>query len=250
MEIIKREISIRDVVPNGNINIKINLTQNIDGLGMLTDLPLDSYSLHQTSKPNIDLTFEHPTNSELIKHYKKGDRIIMASDSKLDSVRSYKEGTPYIPGFDINRDSYDNYEWSPIDGVSRVTSTGATGVEITYVVDTKKDVNIGTSGQTTGILYVDNPEGGLDINETLDSAEMTTRVEYMSEGWNSSNTSIDPVIQEEYLLGIISAPEVNSDVFIDRGATSILDKHLRLSEIESLAHLTKYGNGFYNINKE
>ena len=248
MEIIKREISLRDVVPNGSIYIKLNLTQNIDGLGQLTDLTYGDYTLYKTSDPNTDLTFEHPDDYQ--KHYKKGDKIIMASDSKLTSVRSYKEGEPYIPGFDINRDSYDNYGWSPIDGVSRVTSTGSTGVEITYVIDAKKDINIGTSGQTTGILYVDNPEGGIESNQTLDSYEMTTRVEYMSEGWNTTNISIDPQIQEEYLLGIISAPEVNSDVFIDRGVTSILDKHLRLSEIENLAHLTKYGNGFYNINKE
>jgi len=232
MEVIKREISLKDVVPNGNIHIKLNLTQNIDGLGMLTDIPSDITKDYQT-------------------YFKKGGKIVMASDSKLESVRSYKEGKPYIPGFDIDKGDYKNYEWTQINGVSRVTSTGTTeDNEITYVIDTNKDVNIGTTGQTTGILYVDNPIDGVSINETLDWEEMTTRVEFMSEGWNSTNISIDPTIQEEYLLGIISEPEVNSDVFIDRGVASVLDQHLRLSEIENLAHLTKYGNGFYNINKE
>lgn len=236
MEIIKREISINNLLPDGNIYIKIPLTQNIEDLGMSTDIPTDESDIYQ---------------KDYQTYYKKGGRIIMASDSNLEAVRSYKEGKPYIEGFDITKGVYNNYEGQSINGASRVTSTGTTeDNEITYVIDANKDVNIGTSGQTSGILYVDYPIEGLEINSTLDVNEMTTRVEYMSEGWNRSNTSIDPQIQEEYLLGIISTPEVNNDVFIDRGSVSILDKHLRLSEIESLTHLTKYGNGFYNINKE
>jgi len=229
MELIKKQILFGDVIPNGNIHIKLNLTQNIDGLGMLTDIPSDITKDYQT-------------------FFKKGGKIVMASDSNLEAVRSYKEDEPYIPGFDIDKGDYKNYEWIQINGVSRVTKID--DEEITYVIDTNKDVNIGTTGQTTGILYVDNPKDGLPTNRTLNSEEMTTRVEFMSEGWNTTNISIDPTIQEEYLLGIISEPEVNIDVFIDRGVTSVLDKHLRLSEIENLAHLTKYGNGFYNINKE
>jgi hypothetical protein len=53
--------------------------------------------------------------------------------------------------------------------------------------------------------------------------------------------------KEEYLFGIISPPEVQSDVFIDRGITTIFEKHLKLSEITNLDELARYGKGFYNL---
>ena len=61
--------------------------------------------------------------------------------------------------------------------------------------------------------------------------------------------SLSAITKEEYLFGIISQPEVRSDVFIDRTITSITDLHLRLSEIRNLDSLIRYGNGFYNITK-
>ena len=79
---------------------------------------------------------------------------------------------------------------------------------------------------------------------------MITKSQFQSEGWNGTNTSLDPEVREEYLFGIINTPEVQSDVFIDRGAVSVLDTHLRLSEIESLDHLVRYGNGYYKINRD
>jgi hypothetical protein len=39
-------------------------------------------------------------------------------------------------------------------------------------------------------------------------------------------------------------PEVENQVFIDRGVVSIMDMHLRLSEIKDLGQLSRYGNGF------
>ena len=54
---------------------------------------------------------------------------------------------------------------------------------------------------------------------------------------------------QEYLFGVIFQPEVKSEVFIERGITSVMDKHLRLSEIKDLNELSRYGNGLYTLNK-
>jgi hypothetical protein len=62
--------------------------------------------------------------------------------------------------------------------------------------------------------------------------------------------SLSALTKEEYLFGIISPPEVQSDVFIDRGITTVMDKHLRMSEIKNLGQLSRYGNGFYNLTKQ
>ena len=56
--------------------------------------------------------------------------------------------------------------------------------------------------------------------------------------------------KEEYLFGIISKPEVKSDLFIDRGITTIFEKHLKLSEITNINELSRYGRGYFNVTKQ
>jgi hypothetical protein len=72
---------------------------------------------------------------------------------------------------------------------------------------------------------------------------------FITEGWNQTNTSLSALGKEEFLFGIISRPEVENDVFIDRGVTPVLDYHLRLSEIKNLGQLQQYGNGYYKIDR-
>ncbi len=78
----------------------------------------------------------------------------------------------------------------------------------------------------------------------------TTIVNYIGQGWNQTNTSLAAITKEEYLFGIVSRPEVENDVFIDRGQTNVMDLHLRLSEITNMEELVRYGNGYYKINKQ
>ena len=230
MEVIKRRISFSELADN--IYLKIPLYQNIDNMGLRTDMPFGSNVITESVN----------------NYFRQGGVIVSTSDSKLSQLKTYDETEQYKINFNIKRENYNGYTGVFVTGVDRVTNID--GETVTYVFDAVRDSFIGTTGQTTGILYQDNPIDGVDIPEELDGDISQTRVQYQSEGWNETNTSIEAQIQEEYLLGIISEPEVESDVFIDRSTFSVLDKHLRLSEIESLDHLTRYGNGFYNINRD
>lgn len=254
MEIIKRKILIDKTANAGtaklaqkvvNYRFKIPLNQTIENMGLKTDMPYNGTLIYPE---NSVLPLEFMSQGVVSDYYKKGDKIIYASDSKLNEVKSYDKDEQYKLNFDMKKEQYTNYESTTIIGVDRVTNID--GEEITYVLDTKRDLLIGTTGQTTGTLYVDNTPDDLFLPNDLDEDITTTKVQYTSEGWNQTNTSLEPQIQEEYLLGIISPPEVESDVFIDRSTFSVLDRHLRLSEVESLEHLTRYGNGFYNINRD
>jgi hypothetical protein len=119
-----------------------------------------------------------------------------------------------------------------------------------YVFDTENDVNLGTNTQTTGIQYRDYSGTTTLMVNGVNTLIPLTSFRFIGEGWNETNVSLSALTKEEYLFGIISPPEVQSDVFIDRGATSVLDMHLRLSEIGNISELTRYGNGFYKINKQ
>jgi|DEB0MinimDraft_12_1074336.scaffolds.fasta_scaffold00108_16 hypothetical protein len=246
MEIIKRKILINDL--GENIYFKINISQSIDNMGLMTDMPFDGSCITQCTIGSDPLIFMNEGISSV--WYKQGGKVVYGSDSKLNQLKSYDKNEVYKLNFNIKSESYGDFQ-SPsvrnINGVDKVTKID--GDNIIYVLNAKRDLTIGTSQQSTGMLYEDNPETPLDLPKELDNEITTTRVEYTGEGWNETNTSLEPQIQEDYLLGIISEPEVETDVFIDRSTFSVLDKHLRLSEIESLDHLTRYGNGFYNINR-
>jgi hypothetical protein len=55
------------------------------------------------------------------------------------------------------------------------------------------------------------------------------------------------LVKEEFLLGVVSEPEVQSDIFIDRGKNSALERIQRLDEIDSFRDLTTYGYGFFDV---
>ena len=56
-----------------------------------------------------------------------------------------------------------------------------------------------------------------------------------------------PTYKEEYLLGISTKENVDSNIYIERGINAAFEKHLKLQEISSMEGLLNYGNGFFKI---
>jgi hypothetical protein len=169
------------------------------------------------------------------------------TDSKIEDVKSYKASNQFRINFNTATETYVNYNNLTVVGVDRIKSMGEPKI---YVFDTENDVNLGTNNQTTGIQYKDYSGSTTIMINGVNKATPITSFRFIGEGWNDTNISLSALTKEEYLFGIISPPEVQSDVFIDRGATSVLDMHLRLSEIGNISELTRYGNGFYKLNKQ
>jgi len=53
--------------------------------------------------------------------------------------------------------------------------------------------------------------------------------------------------RNEHFLGFVEQPTVYSDVFIERGKQGVMEKNLRLGEIDNLGELNIYGNGFFKV---
>jgi hypothetical protein len=267
-------------ITSDNLYINIFLTQNIENIGLFTDientsvdinniLPVDytiltdklslsglTYPFMYTSPTfvtnglteteTISLRLPFKTESEYYNSI--GLNISGKTDSKIEDLRSYNGSNPYIIGFDINKKSYTNYNDVSIDGINRVLSIGEPR---RYVFDAEDDFTIGTSNQRYGLYYQDYT--GLTNNVNINGNNLTiplTTINYIGEAQNKTNTSLSAITKQEFLFGIITPPEIKNDVFIERGVTNIMDNHLRLSEIKDLGELVKYGNGFYKINKE
>jgi hypothetical protein len=265
----------------------IMLEQNIDDMGIFTDFPYVNEPVDYTelidkltvsgitfpfmsgqTPPSVVLTaytqYIRYDNALVSDWYQDGDILTAYTESRLNYLKSYNKNNRYIINFDIEVDQYDNYNNQVVNGVSRITEriSGATGTT-TYVFDANNDINIGTPNQTTGFLFTEsnnvlnrNTNNVFDFNNKKYTKNQPllinnlSKLNYKAEGWNNTNTSLSALTKEEYLFGIINSPEVFSDVFIDRGSTTVMEYHLKLSEVESIEHLEWYGNGFYNINKK
>jgi hypothetical protein len=292
MEVIKRIVSLENstdrsenspnwgVMVASNFYIDVLITQNIDDMGLFTDIEYFPAEENVTNTPNYtilsdklylsgitfpfmtggtpsamtgitgttEFTLRLPTETE-INYYSYGNLHVTGStDSKIEDLRSYNGSMPFQPGFDMEQNNYIDYLSTPISGHSRVVMSGE---PTSYVFDAIYDLNIGTPLQSTGLLYYDYT--GLTRNVIINGVSVNipvTNFDFVGQGWNQTNISLSALTKEEYLFGIISPPEVQSDVFIDRGITTVMDRHLKMSEITNLEQLVRYGNGFYKLRKE
>jgi hypothetical protein len=290
MEVIKRKILLEDSIDRSNDSntwgtitastfyLNILLTQNVDDMGLFIDsefIPQEKvsgavdYSMLISKLNTLGYTFPFMVGAmpQTLTNVGGTDKVVLRlpeskesdyyvfgnlpitgnTDSKIEDVKSYKASNQFRINFNTATETYVNYNNLTVVGVDRIKSMGEPKI---YVFDTENDVNLGTNNQTTGIQYKDYSGSTTIMINGVNKATPITSFRFIGEGWNDTNISLSALTKEEYLFGIISPPEVQSDVFIDRGATSVLDMHLRLSEIGNISELTRYGNGFYKLNKQ
>jgi len=262
--------------------IKIILTQTMDNMGLFTDIDFVAYDknnstvdytilkdklnkLNQkpfsfmTNKPNpifnnlntpynLSYVLRYPTSTEKDYYNYVNAAITGMTESKVEDLKSYDRNLPYRTGFDTNKENYSNYKGDPIIGVDRIKTYGEPRI---YVLDTINDANLGTQTQTTGLRYIEYT--GKTRSVILDGKPMTiplTIVNYIGEGFNKTNITFSGITKEEYLLGMISVPEVYDDVFIERGVTNVFENHLRLAEIKSLSDVATYNGGYFKVSRQ
>ena len=58
------------------------------------------------------------------------------------------------------------------------------------------------------------------------------------------------ITKNEALLNVIDQPEVQTDIYVERGKNSALEYVERLGEVDNVGDLEKYGYGFFNVEKQ
>lgn len=263
--------------------LNVMLTQSMDNMGIFADIDFVSGSTNPLSAPDytilddklraLNLSFPfmigktatiNPyklTNSEMAilripnkdvtTYYNLNSlnfKITGYTDSKIEDLRSYKASNPFQTGFDMERADYYNYVNKLVKGVSRIYSMAEPRI---YVFDTPTGATLGQPSQVNGLQYIEyTGKTRQVISNNIISFIPLTQFSYVCEGINMTNSSLSALTKEEYLFGAIFPPEVKSEVFIERGITSVMDKHLRLSEVKNLNELARYGNGLYILNKQ
>jgi len=111
----------------------------------------------------------------------------------------------------------------------------------------------GTSGDY-GIVYGPDPSNtytAYTINDILywDINDGTTIYFLTSDGIVDSNYTLSALTKNEALLNVIDEPQIQSNLFVERGKISGLEAIQRLGEVDNLGDITKYGYGYFNVKK-
>jgi len=263
-----------------SFNVKVFLTQEIKDMGKFMDFPyitfnqnsptltytplpqkLNDYgggnfnfitqpgsNFYSTGENYDDVRYKNKT---ILDYFTNNVIVTGMTEDRLENVTSYGRtgDTRYVPGFDLEKGLYYNYANTPINGVTRVISLNDFN-PIIYTEDGNiNDPSFGTILQADGMLFqtYTNLFRRVTNNNNTSTSIPITKMSYHGQGTNITNSSLSALTIEEYLLHITETPKVESELFIDRGATTVAQSHLQLGEISSLGDLINYGNGYYNI---
>jgi hypothetical protein len=155
-------------------------------------------------------------------------------NSTVDDIRLFNTGNtiPFlITGYTQSslRDlrQYGSIPYRP--GIEVTGNTGAIGV---------------FNGVSSDGLYTAYTINDIDY---YDYSDGTTIFVVSSSGLTSDMVVCQPIVKNELLLGIIDEAEVQSNIFIERGKNSALERIERLGEVDNIGDLEKYGYKFFNV---
>jgi len=113
--------------------------------------------------------------------------------------------------------------------------------KVTYVLggDPSDIMNTGVHFTTFKNVII-NGSNGLGQPITYFKTTFTTN----QGGRTVQNTSLSPIVKREEYLGVVFKPEVNSDIFINRGIVDIFERHALLSEIKTTNDIDTNRGGF------
>ena len=101
-----------------------------------------------------------------------------------------------------------------------------------------------TNTATTFTAYTIN---SVDYYDYIDG---TTIFFEQSSGFTDSNLTVRPITKEEVLLKVIDQPQIQTNVFVERGKNSAYERVQRMGEVDNLGDMINYGYGFFNVEKK
>ena len=113
-------------------------------------------------------------------------------------------------------------------------------------------LGINLSDGTTGYVVSQSPQfTEYVINEQtyFDFANGTSIFVVESEGLTENAITATGITKMEYLMNVIEQPEIQSNVFIERGKISGLENFRRIGEVNNTGALQTYGYGFFDVKK-
>ena len=111
--------------------------------------------------------------------------------------------------------------------------------------DTFVYLDIDYAGQAREVDF----ENLFNFKQDVLNADVTAFTQSMTEGGNpvSVNFRNGDYFREEYQMGVSFVANNNENVYIDRGSATAFERHMRLSEVDTLQDLENQGNGMFKL---
>jgi hypothetical protein len=107
-----------------------------------------------------------------------------------------------------------------------------------------------SNGQIWGAIFTMNPVfTGYTVNSVdyYDYSDGTTIFFEQSSGFTENNITAQPITKDEVLLKVYDQPQIQTNVFVERGKNSAYERIQRLGEVDNLGDLILYGYGFFSV---
>lgn len=107
-----------------------------------------------------------------------------------------------------------------------------------------------SNGQIWGAIFVTaSTYTGYTIQgvDYYDYSDGTTLFFEQSSGLTQNNLTAVPITKDESLLEVMDQPQIQTNVFVERGKNSAYERVQRLGEVDNLGDLINYGYGFFNV---
>jgi hypothetical protein len=167
----------------------------------------------------------------------------------------YYVGEP--SGKTINQNVLHDFEYTPYTGHTTFSYIGITGSRLDekkkYGSSTYTGVTTGiTSGVTwTGYTFTYTGKTGTTTSVYYrDYQDGYTMITGNTTGFTKEEVFQQALTRNEHFLGFVEQPRVYSDIFVDRGKLGVVEKNLRLGEIDNIGELGVYGNEYFKIRKQ
>jgi hypothetical protein len=106
------------------------------------------------------------------------------------------------------------------------------------------------NGQIWGVIFnINSVFTGYTVNSVdyYDYSDGTTIFFEQSSGLTESNLTAQPITKDEVLLKVYDQPQIQTNVFVERGKNSAYERVQRLGEVDNLGDMINYGYGFFNV---
>ena len=216
------------------------------------DTMLDLQYIVGTVK-NIDTTGDVVIGDYLSKITFPSQGITITSGGTMPDLpegTSGKVNFEYYIGAEVELDSTDNYAYN--NGEVRLVYVDTFNFEVkssTAVIDGRNknyryvDIDYSTAKETVTYENIDN------FYHDVILSKIKVTPQSMTEGGDpvSVNFQNSPYFMEDYQLGLSFVANNNTNVYIDRGNATAFERHMRLSEVDTLDDLVDYGNGMFKM---
>jgi hypothetical protein len=153
-------------------------------------------------------------------------------------------GIPTTYDFIFTGDSQNNYQ-------SQISSSKLTDLKrygpVPYTIGYQFFKNNQLYGQVDNITqdYTEYTINGIKYYDLING---TTLYVANSSGLTQDNIVVSAITKNERLLDFVFDPEVQSNVYIERGKYSAFEPLQRLGEVDNIGDLSRYGYNYYKIN--